>query len=138
MILLLSYTTSRYPPHNASTGFLYPLINVIDDIYFQILGVLFAVFVVTNAGVIGVPGVIHSGVVPGSVVVGGVGWGGLGGLGLGGLGVGRLGGLAGLGLGVGPWGGLVGSGLEGQWVPEYSEKLYDDGSYRPEHQLGLW
>lgn len=25
-----------------------------------------------------------------------------------------------------------GSGLEGQWVPDYTEKLYDDGSYKGE------
>ncbi|KAK9872426.1 hypothetical protein WA026_017884 [Henosepilachna vigintioctopunctata] len=26
----------------------------------------------------------------------------------------------------------AGNGLEGQWVPEISEKLHDDGSYKPE------
>lgn len=24
-----------------------------------------------------------------------------------------------------------GSGLEGQYIPDYTEKLYDDGSYKP-------
>lgn len=25
----------------------------------------------------------------------------------------------------------AGSGLEGQWIPDINEKLYDDGSYKP-------
>ncbi|XP_063919535.1 isoniazid-induced protein IniB-like [Zophobas morio] len=25
----------------------------------------------------------------------------------------------------------AGSGLEGQWIPDVNEKLYDDGSYKP-------
>lgn len=53
------------------------------------------------------------------------------GLGLGGLGLGALGplGLA-AHVDVGH-GGLVGSGIEGQWVPDINEHLYDDGSYKP-------
>ncbi|XP_045474033.1 uncharacterized protein LOC123680272 [Harmonia axyridis] len=68
-------------------------------------------------------------------------------LGLGHAGIGLLGapGLLaarGLGLGaIGPLGlaahldvghgGLIGSGIEGQWVPDINEHLYDDGSYKP-------
>lgn len=55
---------------------------------------------------------------------------GLGGVGLGGLGLGGLGLRSGLGLG-----GLIvpaGSGLEGQYIPDINEKLYDDGSYKPQ------
>ncbi|GJQ78791.1 hypothetical protein Trydic_g2633 [Trypoxylus dichotomus] len=75
----------------------------------------------------GVVGGVHASVVPGSVVVGGgvghLGWGGLGG----------LGGLGAWGGHWGPWGGLgwLGAGHDGQWVPDNSELLYDDGSYKP-------
>lgn len=80
-----------------------------------------AIIVGYGSGVAIVPGV-HAGVVPGSIVVGGVGpwgWGGLGGR-------------------WGPWGGawggwLGGAGLDGQWVPDNTELLYDDGSYKPGH-----
>ncbi|EFA07531.1 ADFb like protein precursor [Tribolium castaneum] len=30
----------------------------------------------------------------------------------------------------------AGSGLEGQWIPDINEKLYDDGSYKP-HVYGF-
>ncbi|XP_044747268.1 uncharacterized protein LOC123308601 [Coccinella septempunctata] len=64
------------------------------------------------------------------------------GLGLGVLGAPGLLAARGLGLGaLGPLGlaahldvghgGLVGSGIEGQWVPDINEHLYDDGSYKP-------
>ncbi|KAH1014957.1 hypothetical protein HUJ05_012752 [Dendroctonus ponderosae] len=49
---------------------------------------------------------------------------------------GVVGGL-GLGLGLASPGltakllGLEGSGIEGQYVPDLTEKLYDDGSYKP-------
>lgn len=45
--------------------------------------------------------------------------------------------IAGPGFGaygyLGPYGayGYLGHGYEGQWIPEYSEKFYDDGSYKP-------
>lgn len=38
----------------------------------------------------------------------------------------------------GGWGGAgawAGSGHEGQYVPDGTEHLYDDGSYRPEHHF---
>lgn len=38
-----------------------------------------------------------------------------------------------LNAGYGLHGGYAGSGHEGQWIPDINEKLYDDGSYRPEH-----
>ncbi|GJQ78794.1 hypothetical protein Trydic_g2636 [Trypoxylus dichotomus] len=40
---------------------------------------------------------------------------------------------AGYGLWNGARGGWSGSGYEGQWIPDINEKLYDDGSYRPEY-----
>ncbi|KAL3287498.1 hypothetical protein HHI36_001968 [Cryptolaemus montrouzieri] len=60
---------------------------------------------------------------PGLIAARGLGLG----LGLGGIGVAGLG-LAGLDVGHG---GLVGSGIEGQYVPDLTEHLYDDGSYKP-------
>ncbi|KAJ8952405.1 hypothetical protein NQ318_014497, partial [Aromia moschata] len=40
----------------------------------------------------------------------------------------------GLGLVAGPAYGIgPGSGHEGQWVPDYTEHLYDDGSYKGDH-----
>ncbi|XP_050294704.1 uncharacterized protein LOC126734911 [Anthonomus grandis grandis] len=71
--------------------------------------------------------VVRSGVAHGAVVAGPA----LGlGLGLGHLGVVAPGVLApGLGLlGAHGW---EGSGIEGQWIPDINEHLYDDGSYKP-------
>lgn len=66
-------------------------------------------------------GAIAAGVAPGHIAVGH----GLG------LGVGVVGGWHG-----GWHGGLhplaAGSGLEGQWIPDHTEQLYDDGSYKGE------
>lgn len=97
-------------------------------------------------------GAIAASVVPGHVSVGhaglglglGLGPAGLGlglGLGLGGHGAviagpsGIVNGLGAIGLG-GYGGGLhplaAGSGLEGQWIPDHTEQLYDDGSYKGE------
>lgn len=37
----------------------------------------------------------------------------------------------------GGWGGgWAGAGHNGQWVPDHSERHFDDGSYRPEHHYG--
>lgn len=42
--------------------------------------------------------------------------------------------------GHGGWSGVhgdwAGSGHEGQWIPDGTEHLYDDGSYRAEHHHG--
>lgn len=106
-------------------------------------------------------GSIAAGVVPGHVAVGHVGL-GVGHVGLGlGLGLGHghgavIAGPAGTvvsdgvhgGWGHGGWaaggwghgGGLhplaAGSGLEGQWIPDGTEHLYDDGSYKGEWDHG--
>lgn len=75
-------------------------------------------------------GVVSAAIAPGHVAVGH----GLG------LGIGPviaapgLLGLGGIGLGHGGLHPLAaGSGLEGQWIPDINEHLYDDGSYRGEH-----
>ncbi|XP_044264813.1 collagen alpha-1(X) chain-like [Tribolium madens] len=63
--------------------------------------------VVGHAGVIGHAGLIgHAGIIGPAGIVAGHG-------------------LLGHGL-IAP-----GSGLEGQWIPDINEKLYDDGSYKP-------
>ncbi|XP_019764631.2 elastin [Dendroctonus ponderosae] len=69
--------------------------------------------IITGAG-LAAPGLIASSIVPGGVV--------------GGLGLGL--GLASPGL-TAKLLGLEGSGIEGQYVPDLTEKLYDDGSYKP-------
>ncbi|XP_022903039.2 uncharacterized protein [Onthophagus taurus] len=43
----------------------------------------------------------------------------------------------GLGLGLGLGGLGLGAGHDGGYVPDISEHLYDDGSYRPEHHYSL-
>ncbi|XP_060524924.1 elastin-like [Cylas formicarius] len=63
------------------------------------------------------PGIVTPGIVAPGVIAGGV----IAGRGI----LGAPGLLAGHGL-LAP-----GSGLEGQWIPDINEKLYDDGSYKP-------
>ncbi|RZC33224.1 hypothetical protein BDFB_010874 [Asbolus verrucosus] len=80
--------------------------------------------------------IVRAGVAPAPAIVAGHAGLGLGGLGIGGLGGLGLGGIVGAGGIVAGHGGLlghglVGSGLEGQWIPDINEKLYDDGSYKP-------
>lgn len=107
-------------------------------LFYQAVAVLLVAVAVTNASVIA--GGIAAGPIDSAVVITGpsgqVIRSGLAGIGTPLIAAGPLGavGVAVPNVRIAPSGLIVpaGSGLEGQWIPDINEKLYDDGSFKPQ------